>query len=196
MVRKSVLICYMTSLHKWSIRHSSHDFGWQSSHSVDLAGWQAKMASIEIWIPWCNAHKPHSLHAHQAVVCSDNTLSLGNRIFDHRAEAFRSWRSTIRLRWGSGFEASNALWSVMVTLLSWWCQYVKLKKCLPFTCNLTVCRLKNKVYRHLRRIKKIHDQTHDSNNKIGQCLFRQEQWWPFVDIIRHFKGHPHHYNSE
>ena len=32
------------------IRHSSHDFGWQSSHSVHLAGWQAKMASIEIWI--------------------------------------------------------------------------------------------------------------------------------------------------
>ena len=30
---------------------SSHDFGWQSSHSVDLAGWQAKMASIEIWTP-------------------------------------------------------------------------------------------------------------------------------------------------
>ena len=42
------------------IRHSSHDFGWQSSHSVDLAGWQAKMASIEIWIPWHNAHGPHS----------------------------------------------------------------------------------------------------------------------------------------
>ena len=51
------------------IRHSSHEiatqpngacantslfsknFRWQSSHSVDLAGWQAKMASIEIWIP-------------------------------------------------------------------------------------------------------------------------------------------------
>ena len=35
------------------IRHCSHDFGWQSRHdrSVDLAGWQAKMASIEIWIP-------------------------------------------------------------------------------------------------------------------------------------------------
>ena len=31
----------------------------QSSHSVDLAGWQAKMASIEIWIPWRYAHKPH-----------------------------------------------------------------------------------------------------------------------------------------
>ena len=30
------------------IRHTSHAFGWQSSHSVDLAGWQAKMASIEI----------------------------------------------------------------------------------------------------------------------------------------------------
>ena len=41
------------------IRHSSHDFGWQSSHSVDLAGWQAKMASIQIWIPLHNAHKPH-----------------------------------------------------------------------------------------------------------------------------------------
>ena len=33
------------------IRHSSHDFGWQSSHSVDLAGWQAKMASTQMWIP-------------------------------------------------------------------------------------------------------------------------------------------------
>ena len=41
------------------IPHSSHDFGWQSSHSVDLAGWQGKMTSIEIWIPWRNAHKPH-----------------------------------------------------------------------------------------------------------------------------------------
>ena len=32
------------------IRHSSDGLGWQSSHSVDLAGWQAKMASIEISI--------------------------------------------------------------------------------------------------------------------------------------------------
>ena len=48
------------------IRHSSHDFGWQSSYSVDLAGWQAKMASIEIWIPWRNAHKPLS--------CSSSSL--------------------------------------------------------------------------------------------------------------------------
>ena len=30
------------------IRRSSHGFGWQPSHSVDLAGWQAKMASIDI----------------------------------------------------------------------------------------------------------------------------------------------------
>ena len=42
------------------IRHSSHHFGWQSSHSVDRAGWQAKMASIEFWIPWRNAHKHNS----------------------------------------------------------------------------------------------------------------------------------------
>ena len=41
------------------IRHSSHDFATQSSHSVDLARWQEKMASIEIWIPWRNALKPH-----------------------------------------------------------------------------------------------------------------------------------------
>ena len=28
---------------------------------VDRAGWQAKMASIELWIPWRNAHTPHSV---------------------------------------------------------------------------------------------------------------------------------------
>ena len=32
-------------------RHRSHDFATHSSHSVDRAGWQAKMASIEFWIP-------------------------------------------------------------------------------------------------------------------------------------------------
>ena len=42
------------------IHHSAHDLATQSSHSVDRAGWQAKMASIEFWIPWRNAHKPHS----------------------------------------------------------------------------------------------------------------------------------------
>ena len=34
------------------IRHRSHHFAIQSSHSVKRAGWQAKMASIEFWIPW------------------------------------------------------------------------------------------------------------------------------------------------
>ena len=33
----------------------------QPSHSVDLAGWQAKMASIEFWIPWRNAHMTHCI---------------------------------------------------------------------------------------------------------------------------------------
>ena len=41
------------------IHHSSHHFATQPSHSVDRAGWQAKMASIEFWIPWCSAHRPH-----------------------------------------------------------------------------------------------------------------------------------------
>ena len=27
-----------------------------SSHFVNRAGWQAKMDSIEFWIPWCNTH--------------------------------------------------------------------------------------------------------------------------------------------
>ena len=51
--------CPCTTMGPVPIRHSSHHFGWQSSHSVDLAGCQAKMASIEIWIPWRDAHKPH-----------------------------------------------------------------------------------------------------------------------------------------
>ena len=41
------------------IRHSWHESATQSSHSVDQAGWQAKMASIEVQIPWGNEHKPH-----------------------------------------------------------------------------------------------------------------------------------------
>ena len=57
------------------IRHSSHAFGWQSSHSVDLAGWQAKMASIDIWIPWRNAHKPHCRTKDQTEDVSKTRLS-------------------------------------------------------------------------------------------------------------------------
>ena len=41
------------------MRHCSHEFATQSSHSVDLAGWQAKMAIIDILIPRRNARKPH-----------------------------------------------------------------------------------------------------------------------------------------
>ena len=40
------------------IRHRSYHFASQSSHFVDRTGWQAKMASIEIWIPWRKAHGP------------------------------------------------------------------------------------------------------------------------------------------
>ena len=33
----------------------------QPSHCVDRAGWHAKMASIEFWIPWRHAHGPRYL---------------------------------------------------------------------------------------------------------------------------------------
>ena len=29
-----------------------------ASHSVGAVGWQAKMASLELWIQWCNAYGP------------------------------------------------------------------------------------------------------------------------------------------
>ena len=41
------------------IRHSLHEIVTQPSHSVDRAGWQAKMASIEFWIPCRIAHRLH-----------------------------------------------------------------------------------------------------------------------------------------
>ena len=41
------------------IYQSSHNIATQSSHSVDRAGWQDKMASIEFWIQWRrNVHAP------------------------------------------------------------------------------------------------------------------------------------------
>ena len=46
------------------IRHRSHHSATQSSHLVDRAGWQAKMASIEFWMPWRNAHWPHCRSFH------------------------------------------------------------------------------------------------------------------------------------
>ena len=36
------------SIRPMRIRHSSHQIATQSSHSVDRAEWQAKMASIEL----------------------------------------------------------------------------------------------------------------------------------------------------
>ena len=60
--RHAPLVPVMVMLGPVWIRHTEFTrFGWQYSHSVDLAGWQAKMASIEIWIPWRNAHKLHCL---------------------------------------------------------------------------------------------------------------------------------------
>ena len=44
------------------IRHSIWEFATQTVIVwilLDTAGWQAKMASIELWIQWCNAHGPH-----------------------------------------------------------------------------------------------------------------------------------------
>ena len=41
------------------IDFSSHEIATQSSHSVDRAGRQTKMASIEFWIPWRSVYKPH-----------------------------------------------------------------------------------------------------------------------------------------
>ena len=51
--------CAKSSMGPVRIHHHSHHFATQSSHFVDRAGWQAKMASIEFWIPWRNAHGPH-----------------------------------------------------------------------------------------------------------------------------------------
>ena len=44
-------MCHI-GLVRMRIRHRSHHFATQSSHCVDSAGWQAKMASIEFWIPY------------------------------------------------------------------------------------------------------------------------------------------------
>ena len=49
------------SLAKWDLCTIAIVDATQPSHSVDRAGWLAKMASIEVWIPWRNSHGPHSL---------------------------------------------------------------------------------------------------------------------------------------
>ena len=55
------------------IHHSSHHFATQPSHFVDRTGWQAIMASIQLWIPWRNAHGPHSQFSFSGVF---DTISL------------------------------------------------------------------------------------------------------------------------
>ena len=58
-------LCWVAAIAKgWRmgpvwIRYHSHHFATQSSHSVDRAGLRAKLSSIEIWIPWRNAHGRH-----------------------------------------------------------------------------------------------------------------------------------------
>ena len=89
------------------IRHTSHDFGWQFRHSVDLAGWQAKMASIEIWIPWGNAHKPHcAITTQQERTCSFFLLSL----FSLTSQPV----TVLALKWFHNKMAHRPIWS------SWW----------------------------------------------------------------------------
>ena len=53
------LIC-LPQIRPVRIRHRSHDFATQCSHFVDIAGWLAEMAPIELWIQWRNAHSPYS----------------------------------------------------------------------------------------------------------------------------------------
>ena len=65
------------------IRHSSHHFATQSSRSVDLAGWQAKMASIEFWIPWRNAYGPHEIRSVSAFPQKSARYEPGKQV--HRA---------------------------------------------------------------------------------------------------------------
>ena len=48
------------------IRHRSHEIATQSSHSVGRAGWQAKMASIELLI---QQHIVHRLHCQRQTLC-------------------------------------------------------------------------------------------------------------------------------
>ena len=77
---------YRKSMGTVRIRHSQHEFATQRSHSVDRAGWQAKMASIETWMPWRNAHKPHCststfFHGHQSLGFHGNRDALLKQFF-------------------------------------------------------------------------------------------------------------------
>ena len=56
---RSCQVGLFTNFQKGFFSKRSRGIATQSSHSVDRAGWQAKMASIEVWIPCCNAHMHH-----------------------------------------------------------------------------------------------------------------------------------------
>ena len=56
------LCSYLLEVGPACVHHNTHEIAAQPSHSVDRTGREAKMASIEFWIPWRNAHKPHCLH--------------------------------------------------------------------------------------------------------------------------------------
>ena len=54
---KERLVC--TFIGPVQTQKNSDEYDMQASHTVGGAGWQAKMASIEFWIPWRNAYGPH-----------------------------------------------------------------------------------------------------------------------------------------
>ena len=66
----------------------------QPSHSVDRAGWQAKMASIEFWIPLRNAHRPHCKKTQISLQAAERkpteTLPNTAHLFTDNASAFRA----------------------------------------------------------------------------------------------------------
>ena len=52
MISSEALALYLRwGLSAYVIAHTTDDFAPQSSHFVDRDGWQAKIASIEFWIP-------------------------------------------------------------------------------------------------------------------------------------------------
>ena len=65
------------------IGHRSCEFTTQASHSVHRAGWQAKMASIEIWMRRRKTHMPHC--EKHLRIAKTKKISCHKR-FDHSAK--------------------------------------------------------------------------------------------------------------
>ena len=87
---RSDTFCFGPFLGMWFVRmrHSSHDFATNSCHSVDLAGWQAKIASIEFWIPWRNAHKPYSKEIGEACASAKQMGSHWSIVIEMNTQAY------------------------------------------------------------------------------------------------------------